>query len=78
MRDFLSDATVEQVIMTKSPTGRATGEAFVKLASEADTIKAKKKDRQYLGRRFVVIEEVYEEQFNIALAAAEASRSRHF
>ena len=66
VREFLADADVEQIIMTKTPTGRATGEAYVKLKTEADTEIAKKKNRQYLGRRFVVIEEVYEEQFKIA------------
>jgi len=62
--------------LTKTPTGRATGEAYVKLKTEADTEIAKKKNRQYLGRRFVVIEEVYEQQFKIADGAIEASPTK--
>ena len=76
VRGFLSDADVEKVIMTKTSTGRSTGEAFVKLRTEADTEIAKKKNRQYLGRRFVIIEEVYEEQFNIAEGGIEPSPAR--
>ena len=63
---FLPDVSIVELIMTKTPTGRPTGEAYLMLETEADTELAKKQNRKYLGRRFVVIEEVFEEQFNMA------------
>jgi len=65
VRSFLSDCEIVKLIMTKTPTGRPTGEAFIELKTEADTELAKKHNKQYIGRRFVVVEEVFEEQFNM-------------
>jgi len=65
VRSFLSDCDIVKLIMTKTPTGRPTGEAFLELKTEADTELAKKHNKQYIGRRFVVVEEVFEEQFNM-------------
>jgi len=66
VRKFLEDVSIVELIMTKTPTGRPTGEAFLMLQTEADTQLAKRHNRKYLGRRFVVIEEVFEEQYNLA------------
>jgi len=66
VRKFLADVSIVELIMTKTSTGRPTGEAFLMLQTEADTELAKRYNRQYLGRRFVVIEEVFEEQYNLA------------
>jgi len=66
VRKFLADVSIVELIMTKTSTGRPTGEAFLMLKTEADTELAKRYNRQYLGRRFVVIEEVFEEQYNLA------------
>lgn len=65
VRCCLSDCDIVKLIMTKTPTGRPTGEAFIELKTEADTELAKKHNKQYIGRRFVVVEEVFEEQFNM-------------
>ena len=65
VRSFLSDCDIVKLIMTKTPTGRPTGEAFIELKTEADTELAKKHNKQYIGRRFVVVEEVFKEQFNM-------------
>ena len=45
IKQFLSDCRIARIIMTKTPTGRPTGEAFVQLESEADTDLAKKHNR---------------------------------
>ena len=66
IKNFLNDCKIEQIVMTKTPTGRPTGEAYIKLETEEDTNKAKAHDNAYLGKRFVVVEEIYEEQFKLA------------
>jgi len=66
IRKFLEDCEIVQIVMTKTPTGRPTGEAFIKLKTEDDVTRAKKHDNEYLGRRFVVVDEIFEEQFNLA------------
>ena len=52
IKQFLSDCRIARIIMTKTPTGRPTGEAFVQLESEADTDLAKKHNR-YIVASFV-------------------------
>ena len=41
----------------------AIGEAYLELYSVEETEKSKKYNRKFLGQRFVVIEEITEEQF---------------
>jgi len=63
VRKFLISCSIDEILMTKTPTGRPTGEAYLQLQTEADTQLAMKQNRQYLGRRFVIIEEVFEDQY---------------
>ena len=67
IRKFLEDCDIVQIVMTKTPTGRPTGEAYIKLKTEDDVTRAKAHDNEYLGRRFVVVDEIFEEQFNLVL-----------
>jgi len=62
-REFLVDVRIETVIMTKNSAGKPTGEAYLELYSVEETEKSKKYNRKFLGQRFVVIEEITEEQF---------------
>ena len=62
VRNFLSDCNIVSTELVMEQ-GRFSGEALVRLASVEDTVRALKHDRQYLGRRFVVIQEILEEQF---------------
>ena len=66
VRNFLKDCVIDELIMTKTPTGRPTGEAFIKMKTEDDSIRAKALDNERLGSRFVVVDEIFEEQFNKA------------
>ena len=66
VRNFLKDCEIDEMIMTKTPTGRPTGEAFIKMKTEDDSIRAKALDNERLGSRFVVVDEIFEEQFNKA------------
>jgi len=64
IKKFLHDCKVKKVVIKKNEQGRPTGDAFVQLDSETDVEKAKSHNRKYLGSRFVIIEEIYESQFN--------------
>ena len=57
VRCFLGDCGVRKIVMVKS-SGRPSGDAVVKLETEEDVRKAVSHNRQYLGKRFVVVEEV--------------------
>ena len=57
VRSFLGDCGVRKIVMVKS-SGRPSGDAVVKLETEEDVRKAVRHNRQYLGKRFVVVEEV--------------------
>ena len=63
IRMFLVNCNIDNVVILTNKDGRSRGEALVKLASTDDTVRAKKHHKQYLGRRFVVIEEILEEQY---------------
>jgi len=63
IKKFLSDCKVKKVVIKKNEHGRPTGDAFVQLDSEGDVDKAKSHNREYLGKRFVIIEEIYQSQF---------------
>ena len=41
LRKFLSSCSIVEILMTKTPTGRPTGEAYLQLETEADTQLAK-------------------------------------
>ena len=55
--NFLGDCGVRKIVMVKS-SGRPSGDAVVKLETEEDVRKAVRHNRQYLGKRFVVVEEL--------------------
>ena len=57
VRRFLGDCGVRKIVMVKS-SGRPSGDAVVKLETEEDVRKAVRHNRQYLGKRFVVVEEL--------------------
>jgi len=63
IKKFLHDCKVKKVVIKKNEQGRPTGDAFVQLDSEGDVDKAKSHNREYLGKRFVIIEEIYQSQF---------------
>ena len=57
VRLFLGDCGVRKIVMVRS-SGRPSGDAVLKLETEEDVRKAVRHNRQYLGKRFVVVEEV--------------------
>ena len=62
VRRFLGDCGVRKIVMVKS-SGRPSGDAVVKLQTEDDVRKAVRHNRQYLGKRFVVIKEISDKEF---------------
>ena len=64
VRNLLHDCNVSQVIFTMNGRGKPTGDGFVKLADIADVVKARRHNKEKIGKRFVVIEESNERDFN--------------
>jgi len=63
IKKFLHDCKVKKVVIKKNEHGRPTGDAFLQLDSEVDVDKAKSHNREYLGKRFVIVEEIYQSKF---------------
>ena len=78
VRSFLADVSIVELIMSRSDRGKPTGEAFLMLQTEADTEAAMKYDMEYFGSRIVVIEEVFEEQFNLVKQMDEIQKNLPF
>merc|ERR1719300_164843 len=78
VRRFLADVSIVELIMARSDRGKPTGEAFLMLQTEADTEAAMKYDMEYFGSRIVVIEEVFEEQFNLVKQMDEIQKNLPF
>jgi len=63
IKTFLHDCKVKEVVITLNEGGKPSGNAYIHLESEEDVEKAKAHNRQYLGKRFVIVEEIYESQY---------------
>jgi len=78
IKKFLHDSKIKKVVIKKNSSGRPTGDAFVELESEVDVEKAKSHNREYLGERFVIVEEIYESQFIKETKEAKETREKDF
>ena len=58
VRRFLGDCGVQAVVMTVTAGGKPSGDAVVKLHTEEDVTRALGHNRQRLGERFVIVQEV--------------------
>ena len=58
VRRFLGDCGVQAVVMTVTAGGKPSGDAVVKLHTEEDVTRALGHNRQRLGERFVLVQEV--------------------
>merc|ERR1712106_1257095 len=63
IKKFLHDSKIKKVVIKRNNSGKPTGDAFVELESEVDVEKAKSHNKEYLGERFVILEEIYESKF---------------
>ena len=58
VRLFLGDCGVQAVVMMLTAGGKPSGDAVVKLHTEEDVTRALGHNRQMLGERFVIVQEV--------------------
>ena len=58
VRRFLGDCGVQAVVMMLTAAGKPSGDAVVKLHTEEDVTRALGHNRQMLGERFVIVQEV--------------------
>ncbi|GMT24451.1 hypothetical protein PFISCL1PPCAC_15748 [Pristionchus fissidentatus] len=73
IKEFLSDVEVEEVVFGRNAEGRASGEAFVRLASKDDVQTALQKNKQHMGKRYI---EVYEAKLDEVARARGIPSSR--
>eukprot|EP00091_Calanus_sinicus_P002622 TRINITY_DN12712_c0_g1_i4.p1 TRINITY_DN12712_c0_g1~~TRINITY_DN12712_c0_g1_i4.p1 ORF type:complete len:124 (+),score=35.62 TRINITY_DN12712_c0_g1_i4:191-562(+) len=64
IKTFLDGCKIGEVIITKNERGQSSGNAFVCLESKADVQKAKSYNRKYLGKRWVTVDEIGEDECN--------------
>merc|ERR1712106_394052 len=62
IRTFLHDSKIKEVILTANAKGKPSGDALVHLETEVDVEKAMVHNKEFLQKRYVVIEEIYESQ----------------
>eukprot|EP00092_Neocalanus_flemingeri_P014180 GFUD01015299.1.p1 GENE.GFUD01015299.1~~GFUD01015299.1.p1 ORF type:complete len:615 (+),score=191.67 GFUD01015299.1:130-1974(+) len=63
IKNFLHDCKIREVVITTNERGKPSGNAFVHFASKDDTEKAKAHNRENLRERFVIVEEIEEQEF---------------
>eukprot|EP00092_Neocalanus_flemingeri_P077230 GFUD01095868.1.p1 GENE.GFUD01095868.1~~GFUD01095868.1.p1 ORF type:complete len:518 (+),score=142.16 GFUD01095868.1:81-1634(+) len=63
IKAFLHDCKIKEVVITTNEGGKPSGNAFVRLYNKADSKKAKAHTKEYLGERFVIVEEIEKTQF---------------
>merc|ERR1711892_790907 len=63
IKDFLTGCNVVEVVIARDERGRPSGNGFVRLESKADIEKALACNKKYLGKRWVAVEEIGEDDF---------------
>merc|ERR1712183_288477 len=63
IKGFLKGVHITDVVLTTNEFGKASGDAFVQLASNGEVEKAMAYDKKFLGKRFVVIEKIEKDAF---------------
>ena len=63
LRKFFNDCQVTNVTIITDQSGRPSGIAALELKTQEDLVKALSHDRQYIGKRFVVIKEIGRDAF---------------
>uniref|UniRef100_A0A1A7XPU5 RNA binding motif protein 12B n=2 Tax=Iconisemion striatum TaxID=60296 RepID=A0A1A7XPU5_9TELE len=55
IQDFFGGLLVEEILLLKNFKGQNNGRGFVRFATEEDLIKALKRDREYIGSRYIEV-----------------------
>ena len=63
IRSFLHDSNIKEIILTTNDRGKPSGEAFVSLETEDDVEMAMSHNKEFLQKRYVIMEEIYEAQY---------------
>merc|ERR1711892_1479091 len=76
IKDFLTGCNVMEVVIAHDERGRPSGNAVVRLESKADIEKALACNKKYLGKRWVAVEEIGEEEFITGKGGEQKGSSR--
>merc|ERR1711892_1382598 len=75
IKDFLTGCNVVEVVIARDERGRPSGNGFVRLESKADIEKALACNKKYLGKRWVAVEEIGEDDFMTGKGGEQKSSS---
>lgn len=59
IREFFNGLSIEEILLLRYPSGRLNGMGFVKFCTREDAVQAIKRDRQYIGTRFIEVKRTY-------------------
>ncbi|XP_034030829.1 RNA binding motif protein 12Bb [Thalassophryne amazonica] len=71
--DFLRGLHVEDIILLKNEHGQSSGTGLVKLGTREDALDALKRNREYIGPRYVEVSPASEQQWYEAVCSVEMS-----
>lgn len=63
VRDFFSGLLVEEIVLLKNGNGLKNGKGLVKFATREDAYEALKRDRRYIGSRYVEVSPTTEDEW---------------
>ncbi|XP_013887087.1 RNA binding motif protein 12Bb [Austrofundulus limnaeus] len=65
--EFFYGLSIEDVLLLRHPSGRLNGMGFVKFFTRQDAVQALKRDRQYIGTRFIEVLRTYAHNWHSAV-----------
>lgn len=67
IREFFYGLSLEEVLLLRHPSGRLNGMGFAKFLTREDAVQALKRDRQYIGTRFIEVKRTYAHNWHNAV-----------
>ncbi|XP_017281884.1 RNA-binding protein 12-like [Kryptolebias marmoratus] len=67
IRDFFNGINIDKILLLKNNFGRMSGQGFVRFQTKQDVIQAIKRDRQYIGPRYIEVRRTYASDWHRAV-----------
>ncbi|XP_010783576.1 RNA binding motif protein 12Bb [Notothenia coriiceps] len=77
VRDFFCDLLIDEIFLMKNANGSKNGKGFVKFAAREDANEALKRDRQYIGSRYVEVSSTTEDDWRRATGKVSMAVNKH-
>ncbi|XP_026229021.1 RNA binding motif protein 12Bb [Anabas testudineus] len=77
VHDFFSGLLVDEIILLKNANGSNNGTGLVKFATREDAIEGLKRDRRYIGSRYIEVSRATAEDWRRAIGRLSVNRDDH-